>query len=483
MPKPYFGSKKAFIVLCAAIIGLDGCTMGPNFVSPKPVLANHWQNAAPTLIDQHAEAQWWTVFNSPCLNTLIRRSESGNPDLAMSRERIRAARIQRGAASAESLPTLNGQAAYSRERLATAGIGQVLQPLLGLSSSTTGNEPEGVSYNNYNIGAVASWELDLWGHQRRLQEAAASELLAVEADADAMRLSNQAEIARTYFQWLDTNERLERSEETLDIAQKLLSIAQTVRAHGLLATIDLDEQNTFYRTAQAERDKLAAQKASLYRALSTLVAGRPDAAMPELDAKASLHDIKIPEISAGVPSEMVRKRPDIRAAEARLHAATAAIGMAKADFYPQLTLTGQFSLDALTIAELGWNARNTSFGPTLSLPIFNGMRLSRQLELRHSEQRSAGLYYQSTVLNAWFEVENLLANRTLLQKRHKSQNSLSEAKEEKIQILEKLYHRGEIAQKDLFTSEISNIEFQNDRTGTLTARLINAVDLTTALGQ
>ncbi|MCW2264101.1 NodT family efflux transporter outer membrane factor (OMF) lipoprotein [Gluconobacter cerinus] len=340
-----------------------------------------------------------------------------------------------------------------------------------------------MSYNNYNIGAVASWELDLWGHQRRLQEAAASELLAVEADADAMRLSNQAEIARTYFQWLDTNERLERSEETLDIAQKLLSIAQTVRAHGLLATIDLDEQNTFYRTAQAERDKLAAQKASLYRALSTLVAGRPDAAMPELNAKTSLHDIKIPEISAGVPSEIVRKRPDIRAAEARLHAATAVIGMAKADFYPQLTLTGQFSLDALTIAELGWNARNTSFGPTLSLPIFNGGRLSRQLELRHSEQRSAGLYYQSTVLNAWVEVENLLANRTLLQERHQSQNSLFEEKEEKIQILEKLYYRGEIAQKDLFTSEISNVEFQNDFTGTLTERLINAVDLTTALGQ
>lgn len=151
------------MILFAVLFAMVGCAMGPDFVRPKPILPDHWQNADTVARSQPSSALWWGIFNDPVLNSLMRRAETGNLDMVLARERIRAARIQRRAASAESLPSLNGQAAYTHERLATAGVGQVLQPLLGLSPGMQGQEPEGVSYTNYSIGAVASWELDLWG--------------------------------------------------------------------------------------------------------------------------------------------------------------------------------------------------------------------------------------------------------------------------------------------------------------------------------
>lgn len=482
MSEKRFPSCRMGMLLFPALFAVTGCAMGPDFVLPKPSLPDHWQNAVVTTAPQPSSASWWGAFNDPVLDSLMRRTENGNLDMALARERIRSAKIQRRAASVESLPSLNGQASYTHERLGTAGVGQVLQPLLGLSPEAGLHEPEGVSYTNYSIGAVASWELDLWGRQRRLQEAAKAELSAVQADMEAMHLSTQAELARTYFQWLWVSDRLNRADKALDRAKQLLAIAQAVRARGLLASVDLEKQQSLYQTALGEKEELAAQQASLHRALALLAAGRPDAEMPELAKPANLLDVKIPEVAAGIPSDMARKRPDIRAAEARLHAATATIGMAQADFYPQITLTGQISLDALTVAELGWNARNTSFGPTLSLPIFNGGRLSRQLELRHSEQRSAALSYQSVVLNAWVEIENLLSRENLFRSQYQRQLSLFDRKKTRMAVLQKRYQHGDISQEKLLNTSLSESESAANLARTHAELLTNAVDLKTAVG-
>ncbi|MFT9217035.1 MAG: TolC family protein, partial [Acetobacter malorum] len=305
---------------------------------------------------------------------------------------------------------------------------------------------------------------------------------AVQADMEAMHLSTQAELARTYFQWLWVSDRVNRADKTLDRAKQLLAIAEAVRARGLLASIDLEKPQSFYQATLGEKEELAAQQASLHRALAVLAAGRPDAEMPELAKPANLLDVKIPEVAAGIPSDMARKRPDIRAAEARLHAATATIGMAQADFYPQITLTGQISLDALTVAELGWNARNTSFGPTLSLPIFNGGRLSRQLELRHSEQRSAALSYQSVVLNAWVEIENLLSRENLFRSQYQRQLSLFDREKTRMAVLQKRYQHSDISQEDLLTASLSENESAANLARTHAELLTNAVDLKTAVG-
>lgn len=482
MSKKSYRTRGMNMILFLGVVVLAGCAMGPDFVRPKPVLPDHWQNTDAVVHSQTSSDPWWSVFNDPVLDSLIRRAEPKNLDLALARERIRAARIQRRAASAESLPSLNGQAAYTHERLATAGVGQVLQPLLGLSPETQGQEPEGVSYTNYSIGAVASWELDLWGRQRRLREAAKAELAAVQADMDAMHLSTQAEIARTYFQWLGVCERLKLAEKKLEKSSNILTILQTVRTHGLLADVDLEKQQTLYHEALEEKDEFALNLASLHRALAVLVAGRPDGEMPELAKPVNLLGMKTPQIAVVIPSDMVRNRPDIRAAEARLHAATATIGIAQADFYPQITLTGQISLDALTIAELGWNARNTSFGPTLSLPIFNGGRLSQQLALRHSEQKSAGFLYQSTVLNAWSEVEHQLSYEKFFLAKYKSQMNLLSIEKSRIESLQSLHQRGTISLQELLAADLSKNIVHANLVDTYVALLTNAVNLKVALG-
>ncbi|WP_182356920.1 efflux transporter outer membrane subunit [Komagataeibacter europaeus] len=473
---------RALILLFPILLAVSGCTMGPDFVRPKPVLPEQWQNAGAVEHARPSSLPWWHMFNDPVLDQLMLRAETGNLDMALARERVKAARIQRSAASAESLPSLNGQASYTHERLATAGVGEVLQPLLGLSPDAISQEPEGVSYTNYSIGAVASWELDIWGRQRRLREAAKAELSAVQADVDAMHLSTQAEIARTYFQWLWVSDRLKRAEKTLERATQLLAITRAVNARGLLAGVDLEKQQSVTQAALGEKDELALQQASLHRALAVLAAGRPDADIPELAKPADLLDVTMPQVAVDIPSDMVRKRPDIRAAEARLHAATATIGMAQADFYPQVTLTGQISLDALTVAELGWNARNTSFGPTLTLPIFNGGRLSSQLALRHSEQRSAGIFYQSVVLNAWVEIENLLSHEKFFRSQYQRQISLLNAEKARTAALQKRYQHGDMSREELLTAALSESESDANLARTYVALLTNAVDLKTALG-
>lgn len=482
MPEKRSFHYRLRMILFPVLLAMAGCSMGPNFVRPRPVLPEQWQNAEGVVHSRPSSLPWWRMFNDPVLDQLMLRAETGNLDMALARERVTAARIQRGAASAESLPSLNGQASYTHERLATAGVGQVLQPLLGLPPDAVRQEPEGVSYTNYSIGAVASWELDIWGRQRRLREAAKAELSAVQADVDAMHLSIQAEIARTYFQWLWVSDRLYSAEKTLERATKLLAIARAVHARGLLAGVDLEKQQSFCQAALGAKDELALQQASLHRALAVLAAGRPDAEMSELAKPADLLAVTIPEVAIDIPSDMARKRPDIRAAEARLHAATATIGMAQADFYPQVTLTGQISLDALTVAELGWNARNTSFGPTLTLPIFNGGRLSSQLALRHSEQRSAGLFYQSVVLNAWVEIENLLSHEKFLRSQYQKQLSILNIEKTRTAVLQKRYQQGDMSQEELLTASLSESEGAENLARTYVALLTNAVDLKTALG-
>lgn len=482
MSEKRISSRRMGMLLLPALFAVAGCAMGPDFVRPKPVLPDHWQNTVATAAPQTSTAPWWGIFNDPVLDSLMRRAETQNLDISLARERIRAARIQRRAASAESLPSLNGQASYTHERIGTAGVGQVLQPLLGLSPEAGLHAPEGVSYTNYSIGAVASWELDLWGRQRRLQEAAKAEFSAVQADMDAMHLSTQAELARTYFQWLWVSDRLNRAEKKLERAEKLLTIAQQVHGRGFLANVDLEKPQSFYQAALDEKEELVAQQASLHRALAVLAAGRPDAEIPELAKPENLLDVKIPDVAVGIPSDMARKRPDIRAAEARLHAATATIGMAQADFYPQITLTGQISLDALTVAELGWNARNTSFGPTLSLPIFNGGRLSRQLELRHSEQRSAGMFYKSVVLNAWVEIENLLSRENVFRSQYQRQRSLLDSEKTRIAVLQKRYQQGDMSQAELLRASRPENESAENLARTHAELLTNSVDLKAAMG-
>ena len=384
-------------------IALAGCTVGPNFAPPAAILPPVWQGTTP--VQATTDARCWRSFDDPVLDALEAQAGSTNLDIAAAIERITAARIERGQARAAGAPQVEGQAGYSRERIGTAGIASVTQTLLGVTPTTT--PPKGVDFDLYSAGIGASWELDLWGGHRRQTEAAQASVEATEAAARGVRLSVEAEVARTYFQLRGLWDERRIAQDGVGLAERNASIARALLARGLATPIDLATTEDTLRALHGDIVELDHQTATTQRALAILVGDTPDTA--PFDRTTLRPQSPLPAAAVRLPSEVARTRPDIVEAEARLHAATAQIGVAQADFYPKISLTGLFDIDVLNLADFGWNARSTSIGPSLSLPIFSGGRLQRQLDLRRSEERSAALAYRQTVLNAWREVDDALS--------------------------------------------------------------------------
>ena len=420
-------------------VALAGCTVGPNFAPPAAILPPVWQGTTP--VQATTDGRWWRSFDDPVLDALEARAGSANLDIAAAIERITAARIERGQARAAGAPQVEGQAGYSRERIGTAGIASVTQTLLGVTPTTT--PPKGVDFDLYSIGVGASWELDLWGGHRRQAEAAQASVEATEASARGVRLSVDAEVARTYFQLRGLWDERRIAQDGVALAERNASISRALLARGLATPIDLATTEEKLRTLHGDIVELDHQAATTQRALAILVGGTPDTA--PFDRTTLRPQSPLPTAAVRMPSEVARTRPDIVEAEARLHAATAQIGVAQADFYPKISLTGLFDIDVLNLADFGWNARSTSIGPSLSLPIFSGGRLQRQLDLRRSEERSAAIAYRQTVLNAWREIDDALsATRAATERADLSDNELA-SRRRTLAMVEARYARGDIA--------------------------------------
>ena len=420
-------------------VALAGCTVGPNFAPPAAILPPVWQGTTP--VQATTDARWWRSFDDPVLDALEARAGSTNLDIAAAIERITAARIERGQARAAGAPHLEPQAGYNRERIGTAGIASVTQTLLGLTPTTT--PPKGVDFDLYSVGVGASWEIDLWGGHRRQAEAAQASVEATEAVARGVRLSVEAEVARTYFQLRGLWDERRIAQDGVALAENNASIARVLLARGLVTPIDLAAIDEKLRALHGDIVELDHQAATAQRALAILVGGMPDTA--QFDRTTLRAQSPLPAAAVRVPSEVARTRPDIVEAEARLHAATAQIGVAQADFYPKISLTGLFDIDVLNLADFGWNARSTSIGPSLSLPIFSGGRLQRQPDLRRSEERTAALAYRQTVLNAWREVDDALsASRAAADRTSLFDRDLA-SRNRTVAMVEARYVRGDIS--------------------------------------
>ena len=433
---------RAFPLLCAA--ALAGCTVGPNFTPPAPILPPVWQGATP--VSTSTDARWWRGFDDPVLDALETRAGSDNFDIAAAIERITAARVERGQARAAGGPQVEGRAGYSRERVGTAGVASVTQTLLGVTPTTA--PPKGVDFDLYSVGVGASWELDLWGGHRRQAEAAQASVTATEAAARGVRLSVEAEVARTYFQLRGLWEERRIVQDGVALAERNAAIARALLERGLATPIDLTAIEEKLRGLYGDIVELDHQAATTQRALAIMVGATPDTVPFDRTTLAPLRPL--PAIAVRLPSEVARTRPDIIEAEARLHAATAQIGVAQADFYPKISLTGLFDIDVLNLADFGWNARSTSIGPSLSLPIFSGGRLQRQLDLRRSEDRSAAIAYRQTVLHAWREVDDALSATRAATERTMLYDRDLASRRQTVAMVEARYARGDISALPLF---------------------------------
>jgi NodT family efflux transporter outer membrane factor (OMF) lipoprotein len=260
----------------------------------------------------------------------------------------------------------------------------------------------------YQYGFDSTWELDLWGKVRRSVEAADANVTAsAEARRDTL-LSSLAEVARDYLQLRGTQERLQIARDNLKTAQQSQELTRERAEGGVTTDLDVANASAQVATFAAQIPPLEQQERQLVNALSLLLGQPPQALTDELATARPVPPVP-PLIPVGLPSELARRRPDIRQAEAQLHAATATIGVADANFYPSFTLGGSAGIQALqpwnlfTLASLMY-----ALGPSINIPIFEGGRLKSTLELREQQQKEAAVVYQRTVLNAWHEIDNSL---------------------------------------------------------------------------
>ncbi len=257
-------------------------------------------------------------------------------------------------------------------------------------------------------GFDASWEPDIWGRVRRSIESSNASVEAAEWAGRSVLLSALAEVARDYVTLRGTQEQLRIARENLHTAEQSLALTRERAQAGVTTDLDVANAAAQVRITAAQIPSLAAQEQELVNALGLLLGQAPGALAAELETSRPVPPVP-PRVPVGIPSELTRRRPDIRQAEAQLHAATADVGVATANFYPSITLSASFGLQSLQFANLfKWDARQYAAGPGLNIPIFQGGQLRYTLQLRKAAQREAAINFQRTVLSAWNDVDNAL---------------------------------------------------------------------------
>jgi len=389
--------RQRLACLTAAAAVLAGCAAGPDYVRP-PVAASQaykesgpWKTAEPGQID--SEHPWWSLYGDAALNALIDEANQANQSIRLAEAQFRAARSVADAARAGFYPTVGATASAGRARTNTNG------------AISVGNAA--------GIALDASWEPDLWGSVRRSVEAGEAGTQASAADLVAARLSVQAELAQDYFQLRSTDEELDLFARTVGAYTKALQLTQHQYAAGVVLRSDVALADTQLQTADAQRIDLQAQRAQLEHAIAILLGRAP--ATFTLPPATTTVTARVPVIPAGVPSDLLERRPDIAGAERRTAQANANIGVARAAYFPTLLLGAAGGYSSSHLAPfLDAPVRVWSLGATLAATLFDGgLRAARDAQAVAAYDASVAQYRQ-TVLRAFQEIEdNLAALRVL----------------------------------------------------------------------
>ncbi|MGZ3235036.1 MAG: efflux transporter outer membrane subunit [Croceibacterium sp.] len=391
-----------------AILLLGGCTVGPNYQPPPVSVPVAFSGASPASATTADIRQWWTVFDDPILDDLIARAQTGNLDVRQAAARVQEARAQEHVVRVRGGPSVNVSAQAGYSQLSQNALPAGLASLGG--GQPGGGSPIGLpgeDFATFQTGFDASWELDLFGGQRRADEAAGARTEAAvwsQRDAEVMLA---AEVARTYQQYRALQRRIALADQVLASQRDQLDFVHVRVRNGLTTTLDERSQQRRLDQASAQREDLLAEADARVHALGTLLGLAPAALAGELAPPSAAAPAAI-DIPPGLPSALLQRRPDIRAAERKLAAATADIGVATADLYPKLSLTGALQLASRSLATLLESGSIFANGAgRLSVPLIGGGK-HETVALRRVQADEALLAYQSVVLGALREVEDAL---------------------------------------------------------------------------
>jgi len=445
-PNAPIPAKVSLALLSLLLMSLCGCMVGPNYIAPQATTPAKWASIERTDRSEQSRAtsdapdliSWWRQFSDPVLTTLVEEAVHSNFDIKIAEARLRQARASRGVAFGGLLPSVGASGGY--QLVHKAGV--------------SGDQ------NLFQAGLDAVWELDLFGGQRRNLESADAGIVAASEGIRAAQVSLVAEVALNYIQ-------LRGSQQEIDIAQKNLTSQQRTAAitHkqfdvGFANGLDVANADATVAMTEAQIPVYETAERQAIYALSVLLARPPADLLQQLSSRASLPNVPT-QVPVGLPSDLLRRRPDIKVSEAQLHAATAQIGVAVADFFPSFSLTGAVNWNSNLLGTL-WNSSSRSFGigPAVSWPIFQGGAIDSNVHLQEALRDQAYLSYQKTVLAALQDVENALIAFAKEQQHRKALNDAVVANRKAVDLSLRLYTEGQTdflnvvtAQRSLYATE------------------------------
>jgi NodT family efflux transporter outer membrane factor (OMF) lipoprotein len=481
-----------------AALFLAGCTVGPDYRAPETPTYDEWgelvaadapPSTQPTTRPTAAPpvVRWWTTFNDPALDDLIATAVKGNLDLRRAQARVRETRALRDVSNADLFPDVNVSGSYTHSRSPADAFGPVT-PAGGTSGGTTtggggtttgGTSATGTGFtgfagseqNFYQAGFDSAWEIDLFGGNRRNVEAATADLAAaVESRRDTL-VTLLAEVARNYVELRGFQRQIVIAQENLRAQQQTLDLTRDRLRAGIATDLDVARAQAQVATTASTIPTLEAGARMAIHRLGVLAGMTPVALAQRLSQVQPIPQPP-PQLPVGVPSDLLRRRPDVRRAERELAASSARIGAATADLFPRFSLTGSLGLQSSKSSDLlNYSSRFWSIGPSISWPVFDAGRIRANIRVQNAREEQAAAAYQQAILTAFQETEDALVSYVKEENRRRVLAQAVAANRRAVALAIQLNEAGRVdflsvlqAQRDLFTSQDALV--QSDRTVT-----------------
>jgi outer membrane protein, multidrug efflux system len=464
-----------FVFAALALVLFAGCSVGPDYREPKLGVPASWEEAQQKGVDTRSVemTRWWTTFSDPLLGSLVERAVQSNFDLRIAEARIREARASRAVVAAGAWPTVDILGSYSRIRTSENALA------LGTLAPQGGGQLE---QDLFKTGFDASWEIDVFGGVRRGVEAAdATTAASVESRRDVL-VTLLGDVAKNYIDLRGFQRRLAVARANLKAQQDTLELTRIRFQAGLTSDLEVAQAEAQANTTAAQIPTLEASLKQAAYSLDLLLGLAPGALWNDLSNETAI-PILPPEVLVGLPSDLLRRRPDIRVAERRLAAATAQVGSAMADLFPKFSLTGLAGLQSISASDwFAGRSRYWSIGPTITWPIFDAGRIRANIEIRNAQQEQALNQYEKTVLAALGDVEKSLVSYSREQVRQRSLAEAVAANRRAVEMANELYIRGLNDFLNVLDTQRSLYAAENDLAQSEATMASNLVALYKALG-
>jgi multidrug efflux system outer membrane protein len=435
------GALLAFLALMVI-----GCTVGPNYKRPAvDVPGSYRQALAPDVAPASpspsiADEQWSAIFQDATLQRLVQEALANNLDLRIAAQRVLQAQAQVGITRSQQLPSVSAGGSYS-----------AIQAPSSLTGTNSNGTPANSFFNGGGPTAAAAWNLDFWGLYRRQTEAARAELLASEWGQRATRTALVQGVAEAYFELRSLDAQTAITENTIKARKDSLQLTQALEQHGAGSLADVRQAEELLHAAQANLPDLRRQIAIQENAISILLGHNPESIDRGLPIEEQPHPQEIP---VGVPSQLLQRRPDIEQAEAKLIAANARIGVARAQYFPQISLTslGGAASNQLNSIFSGPSAYWYAAG-SISQPIFEGGRIRSNYRLSQAQEQEMVLQYQKTILNALRDVSNSLVSYKETRERREEQSEQVKSAADAVRLARLRYSGGNTSYLEVLTTD------------------------------